>query len=322
MSEFPRYTDFFGPVLDVLEDGQDQTGRVICQATGDLLRITPEQRHETLASGQNTLASRCGWALTYLAQAGCVERPRRGTYRITERGRDLRRSNPEAVTLAHLHQFPEFLDFLNRSRGRAGNSEGSMGGSATSETDPLALAGHAAATSLPDQLTPADQIADAVHAIETAVGLDLVARLRQMPPEFLEKSVLRLLVAMGYGGSEGDAQHLGGPGDGGFDGVINQDRLGLARIYVQAKRYAADNSVGRPDVQAFFGALSGMGASGGVFITTSRFTPDAISFATGINPRMILIDGARLGALMIQYGIGVQETRTVRLVEVDEDFFE
>jgi restriction system protein len=143
-----------------------------------------------------------------------------------------------------------------------------------------------------------------------------------MEPEFLEKAVLRLLVAMGYGGSEGDAQHIGGPGDGGFDGVINQDRLGLERIYVQAKRYKSDNKVGRPDVQGFVGALHGMGAAGGVFITTSDFTPDAAAFARDIKPRVILINGQRLGALMVAHGIGVQATQLYRIVEVDEDFFE
>ena len=134
--------------------------------------------------------------------------------------------------------------------------------------------------------------------------------------------MLRLLVAMGYVGSDEAAVHLGGPGDGGFDGVINQDRLGIGRVYIQAKRYKADSTIGRPDVQGFLGALHHAGAVGGVFITTSRFSADAVDFARSITPRVILIDGARLGQLMVSYGIGVQERQMFRVVETDEDFFE
>lgn len=127
---------------------------------------------------------------------------------------------------------------------------------------------------------------------------------------------------MGYGGTHGDGQHLGGSGDGGFDGVINQDPLGLGRIYVQAKRYAPDNVVGRPAVQGFLGALHAEGAAGGVFITTNRFSADAVAFTATVSPRIILIDGSRLGELLVSYRIGVQEKDVFRVVEVDEDFFE
>ena len=134
--------------------------------------------------------------------------------------------------------------------------------------------------------------------------------------------MVQLLIAMGYGGTHGDGQHLGGSGDGGFDGVINQDPLGLGRIYVQAKRYAPDNVVGRPAVQGFLGALHAEGAAGGVFITTNRFSADAVAFTATVSPRIILIDGSRLGELLVSYRIGVQEKDVFRVVEVDEDFFE
>ena len=302
MSELPKFHEYLGPILDAMADGVDRSSREIVARVADAMQIAPELREETVPSGERRLNNRVFWGITYLKQAGCLDRPKRAVYVITQRGRDLRVSKPHAIGLADLEQFPEYQEFKQRSGTKA----------SASAHAPVPATG----------FTPLEQIAAAVDEIESAVSQDLIDRIRTMPPEFLEKAVLRLLVAIGYGGSEGDAQHLGGPGDGGFDGVINQDKLGLERIYVQAKRYAAGNTVGRPDVQGFVGALHGNGAAGGVFITTSRFTPEAVNFARGINPRVILIDGERLGTLMIQYGIGVQETRSITLVEVDEDFFE
>jgi restriction system protein len=302
MSELPKFHEFLGPVLQVLTDGQERTSRQIVDSVADHMAIPQDQRYETIPSGMGRMSNRVLWSLSYLSQAACLQRPKRGVYQITDRGRSLVAAKPGGIAVADLRQFPEFLEFQNRSASKAQAVEES--------------------TVVVEELTPQERIAAAVDETESAVAQDLIERIRTMSPEFLEKAVLRLLVAMGYGGSDGDAQHLGGSGDGGLDGVIHQDRLGLERVYVQAKRYGADNSVGRPDVQGFVGALHGVGAAGGVFITTSRFTPDAATFAAGINPRVILIDGARLGTLMIQYGVGVQETRNVRLVEVDEDFFE
>lgn len=302
MSDLPKFDEFLGPVLDLLSDGQERTSREVVAQVADALALSDEARAEMIPSGkQSRMMNRITWSLSYLGQAGCLERPTRGVYRITERGRQLRVARPERVALSDLEQFPEFQEFKNRKGSRSSNSGVEL---------------------VPVQLTPLEQIAEAVDEIESSVAQELIERIRSMSPEFLEKAVLRLLVAMGYGGSDGDAQHIGGPGDGGFDGVINQDRLGLERIYVQAKRYAPDNIVGRPSVQGFVGALHGMGAAGGVFITTSRFSPDATAFAAGINPRVILIDGARLGSLMITYGVGVQPKQEFRVVEVDEDFFE
>lgn len=302
MSDLPKFHEYLGPILDVLADGRGLTAREVLDDVANAMQIPTHQREETIPSGQGRMLNRIQWGLSYLGQAGCVERPKRGVHRVTARGLELRARKPGEIRLEDLEQFPEFLEFKNRTGSR----------SVSSAHSPVPSA----------QLTPIEQIASAVDEIESAVAQDLIERMRTMSPEFLEKAVLRLLVAMGYGGSEGDAQHMGGPGDGGFDGVINQDRLGLERIYVQAKRYAADNTVGRPDVQAFVGALHGVGAAGGVFITTSRFTPDAINFALGINPRVILIDGARLGALMIKHGVGVQPKQVFTVAEVDEDFFE
>jgi len=303
MSDLPKFDEFLGPVLDLLSDGQERSSRDVVTQLADTMSISEEARAEMIPSGkQSRMKNRITWSLSYLGQAACLERPARGVYRITDRGQQLRTSRPDRITLADLETFSEFQEFKNRKGSRS---------SALGRTPDFV-----------EQLTPLEQIAEAVDEIESSVAHELVARIRSMSPEFLEKAVLRLLVAMGYGGSEGDAQHIGGSGDGGFDGVINQDRLGLERIYVQAKRYAPDNVVGRPAVQGFLGALHGVGAAGGVFITTSRFSPDAILWANGTNPRVILIDGARLGSLMITYGVGVQSKQEFRVVELDEDFFE
>jgi restriction system protein len=302
LSELPKFHEYLGSVLDVLAEGRERPSREVVVEVADLLDIPKQLREETIPSGQTRLANRVTWAMNYLMQAGCLDRPKRGVYVINDRGRRLREAQQGNVTLTDLEQFTEFREFKNRSR--EDNS--------ASVNEVISQGG----------LTPLEQIEKAVSEIRSAVAHDLVERIQSMPPDFLEKAVLELLVAMGYGGKAGAAHHLGGPGDGGFDGVINQDSLGLERIYVQAKRFKTDSSVGRPDVQAFVGALHGMGAAGGVFITTSRFTPDAVAFAKDIKPRVILIDGPRLGSLMVAHGIGVQTTQQFTLVEVDEDFFE
>lgn len=154
------------------------------------------------------------------------------------------------------------------------------------------------------------------------VAAQLLKRLRDQQPAFLEQAVLDLLVKMGYGGAEGRALRIGGPGDAGVDGVIDQDALGLDQIYVQAKRYGADNSVSRETVQAFVGALHGKNVNHGIFITTSHFTPAAVAYADAIGSRVILINGTRLADLMIKYGVGVQAKSTYTIAELDENYFE
>ncbi|MFD7001574.1 restriction endonuclease [Streptomyces mirabilis] len=303
--DLPRFHDFFAPALAALAPGETMQTRDIIAEVSDRLGLTPEQRNQVIPSGQRRLDNRVTWALSYLFHAEAVRKHRRGLFEITERGRKLAQVHPDGFGLDVLRHFEEFRAFQTRSKGSAGaQANGPTGPDDTSDQ------------------TPFEQISAAVEQLDADVAIELMQRLHAAPPEFLEKAVLRLLVAMGYGGSDEAAVHLGGPGDGGFDGVINQDPLGIGRIYIQAKRYKADNAIGRPDVQAFLGALHHAGAAGGVFITTSRFTPDAVAFARSITPRVILIDGPRLGRLMVTHGIGVQERQTFRVVETDEDFFE
>lgn len=172
------------------------------------------------------------------------------------------------------------------------------------------------------ELDPIEQIEHGVARVRAEVATDVLARLREGPPAFFEQAVVDVLLAMGYGGSERRGRSIGGSGDGGVDGVIDQDALGLDQIYVQAKRYAEGNNVGREAIQAFIGALHGFGASRGVFITSSSFTQSAADYARTIQTRIILIDGPRLTDLMIKYRVGVQVSQSFDVVEVDSNFFE
>lgn len=305
VDDLPRFHELFAPALAVLESGDTLASRDIVRAVADGAGLSPEQRQQVIPSGQRRLDNRVTWALSYLFHAEAVTKPARGHFQIAQRGRELLRAHPDGFAVEVLRQFEEFRDFQDRSK---------------NSTTPRTAA-RAAMETVADQ-TPLEQVAAAVEQLDGDVAAELVQRIHAAPPEFLEKAVLRLLVAMGYGGSDEAAVHLGGPGDGGFDGVINQDALGIGRVYVQAKRYRADIAIGRPDVQGFLGALHHAGAVGGVFITTSRFSADAVEFARTITPRVILIDGVRLGQLMVTHGIGVQERQTFRVVETDEDFFD
>lgn len=305
VNDLPRFHEFFGPALTVLASGGTMPTRDIVAQVSDRLGLTAAQRHQVIPSGQRRLDNRVTWALSYLFHAEAVRKPNRGVFQITDRGRNLLESEPNGFGVEGLRQYEEFRAFQARTKGSSTPASQATTGS-TADNDQ----------------TPLEQVSAALEQLDADVAAELVQRVHAAPPEFLEKAVLRLLVAMGYGGSDQAAVHLGGPGDGGFDGVINQDRLGIGRVYIQAKRYKADSAIGRPDVQGFLGALHHAGAVSGVFITTSRFSADAVELARSITPRVILIDGARLGQLMVAYGIGVQERQTFRVVETDEDFFE
>jgi restriction system protein len=271
----------------------------------DLLGLTDAQRELRMASGGLLLHNRTTWAFSALVRAEAVDRPRRGMYQITDGGRALLRAHSAGITEKHLQEIPAFQQYVPVERNRPTNRVA------------------ATTAALPEtSLDPVEQIEQGVQRINADIGAQLLKRLREQDPAFLEQSVLDVLMKMGYGGADGQARRIGGSGDGGVDGVIDQDKLGLQRIYVQAKRYAADNTVGRETIQAFVGALHGRNVTQGVFITTSRFSPGAIEYAATIGTRVILIDGARFAELMITYGIGVQTRDTYRVVDLDEDYFE
>lgn len=241
-----------------------------------------------------------------MAKAGLIASPGRGRFIATEAGRALLATNPQRIDVYTLMQHPSFREFYRSERP---NSD------AGSPEAP-------AQASVPDGATPEEQIEAAYQAVQSALRTDLLERIVQNSTAFFEQLIVNLLVAMGYGGSHKNAAaQLGRSGDGGVDGVINEDRLGLDRVYVQAKRYSGGNTVGRPDVQAFVGSLVGFGANKGVFVTTSSFSPTARDFVKLLPQRVVLIDGAHLADLMIEHGVGVRVSRTIEFKRLDEDFF-
>jgi len=308
----PKFNELFNDVLEVLSDGKQYHRRELHTAVVDRIKITDAERSETMKGGGNRARSRVHWAFEYLCQADAVNRPKRGYAQITDFGLKLL-AEKDGATLEKLYQTEGLREWRRRSiekrdARRESRNEIDTVDAEISESDL-------------DNRTPNEQIESSIKTIESTVASQLLQRLREEDPEFLERTVLKLLHEMGYGSSEDDMQHLGGSGDGGVDGVIRQDKFGIDQIYVQAKRYGSGN-VGRPEIQGFVGALSGQQATRGVFITTSAFSKDARDFARTIPQyRVILVDGEELVRLMIEHKVGVTVSRTVAIVELDENFF-
>lgn len=297
VSEVPTWDEFMAPSLRFLADGAVHKARDVREAAAGELGVTASARDELIASGQRRWENRANWALSYLGRYGAADRPSRGRYQINGAGRALLAQLPNGITVHDLETI--------------------LGSPAIAET-PLVEAADVTV----GELDPVEQIETGIERLHVDVAADLLNRLHGNEPAFFEQAVLDLLVAMGYGGSEGRATRTQLSNDGGIDGIVDQDALGLSRIYVQAKRYAVENSVGRPEIQAFVGALHGNQANQGLFITSGRFSHGAREYTSNLPTRVILIDGQRLANLMIKYGVGVQVRRTVQIVEVDEDFFE
>jgi restriction system protein len=296
----PAYQTLMLPLLRLASDRKEHQLRAVTETLADEFSLTDEERNELLPSGnQAVFANRVGWARTYLKQAGLVDSPRRGIFRITQRGLDLLQERPIRVDVRLLERFPEFLEFRNRRRERESTS-----------TPALTEAGE----------TPEDSLAAAYQTLRADLEAELLQQVKESSPAFFERLVVELLVKMGYGGSRQDAgRAIGRTGDGGIDGIINEDRLGLDVIYVQAKRW--DTTVGRPEIQRFAGALQGQRARKGVFITTSSFSQDAEEYASRIDSRIILIDGARLTRLMVDHNVGVSTVGVYEVKKIDSDFF-
>lgn len=301
--DMPSWDQFMGPVLRILTDGGMRQRRDLHAQLADDMLLTQDQRSEMFSSGQLKYQNRIGWATSYLTRVGALDRPARGQYAITDTGRHLLTQHPDGITERDLRVLAREGDEWWITK-RADNASAPV--EIPEDTD----------------LDPTEQIEQGIDRIHADVASDLLARLHAQDPAFFEQAVLDLLMGMGYGGAEGKATRTQLTADGGIDGIVDQDALGLSRIYVQAKRYALDTAVGRPDIQGFVGALHGNQANQGVFITSGRFSSGARHYADTVPTRVVLIDGDRLAALMIRYGVGVQVKRTVTIVEVDEDFFE
>lgn len=296
----PPQAAFYHAILRHLAEHPEGDRREnIHEAMPGLLGLTETQRTERLVGLPHLrYRHRSGFALSLLKKRGYTDSLQNGIWRITNHGRELLTRYPEGFSQEVVREV------LRAYRNEARNSE------AVRDVDDGPTA----------EQTPDERIEAAMAEIHETVAAELLERIGSSPPSFFEQLVLDLLHAMGYGGSEDDLQHIGAPGDQGFDGVISLDRLGFEKVYVQAKRW--QGNVGRPEVQAFFGALSGRRARKGVLITTSGFTREARDFGEQIAESVVLIDGKRLTSLMIEYGVGVSHYRLLRLPRMDGDYFE
>jgi restriction system protein len=275
--------------------------------------LTQAELGETLPSGrQPVFYNRVHWAKTYLAQAKLLEITRRAHFRITDRGREVLRENPARVDVRLLERFPEFNEFKQRARATQTRTLSPSTAEVTSKVET------AEKLATPDELLRAT-----ITDIEAALSSELLDRILAAPPVFFEELIVTLLLRMGYGGQREEAgRAIGKSGDGGIDGVIDQDPLGLDRVYLQAKRYKLDVPVSEPEIRAFSGSLGAAKASKGVFVTTSYFTRPALEFAERHPFKMVLIDGTQLAALMIRHNVGVRTAETLHVKKLDEDFFE
>lgn len=296
----PDFQSWFLPFLKRVSDGKTHGMSELYQALAVDLALSSEDRAQILKSGtQLVFENRIGWARTYLKKAGLIESPSRGFVQITERGKSVLAKLPAKLNVKFLRQFPEFLEFH------------------TNKPDTTAVRTPVVE---PSEESPLDTLERVHSELEQQLAEEILDRVKKAPPSFFERLVVDLLLAMGYGGSREDAgRTIGKSGDGGIDGVINEDRLGLDVIYIQAKRW--EQGVGRPVVQAFAGSLEGVRARKGVLITTSSFSSDARQYVLQIEKKIVLIDGATLASLMIQHNVGVGVEAVYQVKKLDSDYF-
>ena len=296
----PDYQSVMLPLLKLAGDRLDHSLREVIGTLADQFALTDEERSHLLPSGrQRTFDNRVGWARTYMHKAGLLETPRRGTFHITTRGLQVIGNPPPQVNVKYLEQFPEFLEFRNSSQKPTPSPE--------------------TLNTTVDQ-TPEESFEAAYQKVQDDLASEILQMVKDNPPQFFEKLVVDLLVRMGYGGTRQDAgRAIGGSGDEGIDGVINEDRLGLDTVYIQAKRW--QGPVGRPEVQRFAGALQGQRSHKGIMLTSSSFTKEAQEYVSRIESKIILIDGPTLSHLMVDYNVGVSPIASYEIKKVDSDYF-
>ena len=303
----PDYQSVMLPLLQfAAQKGTETSTSEAVEALAKELGLTEDDLKEMLPSGiQSTFVNRVGWASTYMKKAGLLETTRRGFYQITERGKDLLKKQPKTINVKLLKQYTEFLEFQQLKGTRSGDKVPDFKGTSDVST-----------------ATPSEALEAAYENLRDELADELLAKLKKISPAFFERVVVELLVKMGYGGSRADAgKAIGRSGDGGIDGIIKEDKLGLDVIYIQAKRWD-NNPVGRPDVMQFAGALQAQRANKGIFITTSRFTDDARNYVSQIGSKIVLIDGEQLTNLMIEHDVGVSTVSLYPVKKVDSDYFE
>lgn len=298
----PDYQSLMLPLLKLTRDEKEHSLKDATKVLAKEFNLSEVELVEMLPSARKTrFYDRVGWAGTYLRKAGLLSAPRRGWFQITQRGLDVLENPPSRITVNFLEQFDEFVQFRER---REKNTDDS-GDSPVANIEPQ---------------TPEEAIESAYLNILQSLADEVLQTVKNCSPSFFEQLVVDVLVKMGYGGTRKDAgKAIGRSGDGGIDGIINEDRLGLDVIYIQAKRW--DNPVGRPEIQKFAGALQGQRAKKGIFITTSTFTKEAQEFASRIENKITLVDGETLSQLMIDYNVGVNMVASYELKRIDSDYF-
>jgi restriction system protein len=299
----PDFQSIMLPHLKVAGDGKEHSISEYIDKLVFHFSLTEQEINQLAPSGkQTTFYNRVAWARLYLSKSGLLEMSRRSFYRITEQGKQVLSSNPVRIDMKYLQQFPGYVEF---KKGASERKTQPTSGDSPKETE---------------RKTPEEILEDAFQEIHFTLAQELLTLVKQSTPAFFERLVVELLVKMGYGGSwQEAARAVGQAGDEGIDGIIDQDRLGLDTIYIQAKKW--ENVVSRPEIQKFAGALEGKRSRKGVYITTSRFSNEAKNYVSTINSKIVLIDGQRLAELMIDFGIGVTEVTSYSVKRVDSDYF-
>jgi restriction system protein len=297
----PDYQTIMLPLLEYVKDRKERSLPEVIEHISKFFKLTEEEKREMLPSGMQTIIdNRVGWSRTYLKKAGLVESTRRGYFQITERGQQILKQNPSRIDNKFLMQFAEFVEFHKVKKEEKQNYS---------------------QKTITESLDPMETLENAFQRIKESLADDLLKEVKNATPEFFEKTVLKLLRRMGYGDLvDGSMEHTGKAGDEGVDGKIKEDKLGLDVIYVQAKKW--ENTVSRPEIQKFVGALKGQSANKGIFITTSDFSREALDYAKKIDsPKIVLIDGETLAQYMIDHDIGVSKVKNFEIKRKDTDFF-
>ena len=299
----PDYQSIMLPLLRHISDSKEHKMRDVTDRLAEQLGVTEEERKELLPSGAAPVFyNRTAWAKTYLKKAGLIDSPKQGIVVISKRGLEVLKGNPTSIDVKFLKQFSEFVEFQT-TKGENETVE-------IDKTDDISTE------------TPEEALETAYQKIRKSLAQDLLNKVITLSPAFFERLVVELLVKMGYGGSIKDAgRAIGKSGDEGIDGTIKEDKLGLDIIYIQAKRWQPGNTVGRPELQKFVGALAGQGAKKGIFITTSSFTRDALDYAPRNETKIVLIDGQQLAQYMIDYNLGVTSLNSYEVKRMDSDYF-
>lgn len=297
----PGFQEYFLPILEYLLNKPAQNRRDIYEGVATIKGLNDEVKAEMIPNqSQPTYMNRIGWAMTYLKKAGLLITPSKSMWQITDLGSSVFHNPPKVFNVTYLKTYPSFAEFHNSAKDKSEETE-----------------------SVEKEIPPYESLIESFNLIKQNECDELLSIILEQSPEFFEKLVIDLLLKMGYGGSRIDAgKALGKSGDEGIDGTISEDRLGLDTIYIQAKRWKRDNVVGRPEIQKFVGALSGQNARKGIFITTSKFSKEALDFKPKNDLTLVLINGERLVNLMYEYGVGVTEVESIIIKKIDNDYFE